>query len=1318
MSTPQPERLPLSHEQESLWYREVFTDQPGLTNVPAALRVRGPLDVPALRAACADLARRHPALRTVFDAVGGVPRQRVDDDARCDFAVAAARDDAEVRAAGRAELLLPFDLRTGPPVRFRLYRIADDQHVLVLIAHHLVIDAASVGIALTDLGELYTARVTGRGPRLAPLPVTYAEAAAQQRADADPDRLAELTAYWTDRLDGAPHHVDLVTDRPRPRRRRALGGVARDRLAPETERAVRDFAARARASDFIVLLAAFRVLLWRWTGQRDALVGAPISGRAQPGTEDVVGFFINMLVLRAPLEGRMTFRQAVAAERDAVLGAFDHQDMPYSRLVAALQHSRDPASSPLVQVTFSYRPDDAPPPVLPGLDVTDFDLEGTSLQFDFVIELLKDAEGIEILCGYNEDILAADSVAATLARLPVLLAAAVADPDRPLADIPWLTRADHDAVRRAAATDLPGTDEADGIVPAFRRWAARTPDAVAVRHGEQTRTYAELDGESDALAARLPRAAAADEPVVGVLLDDRGALPATLLALAKAGRALLPLDPAHPPERHAYTLKDARATALITDRPDLTYPGVEIVAPTPDGPSSTPDGPAGAPAPRPDPDPDSLAYVLYTSGSTGRPKGAGITHRALANCLRDARDRLGIGPGTRMGSASTVAFDIGVLELLLPLGAGAELVLSEAHRRGDGAALAAFLAEQRPDVFFATPALWEMLLLAGWRGDTTLTALTGGDVLAPALAGRLRPLVGALWQLYGPTETTVYSTSDPVPPGPGPAVLPVGRPVRNTTAYVLDASLRPVPPGVVGELCLGGAGLARGYTGRPALTADRFVPSPFGPDGARLYRTGDRARLLPDGRIELRGRDDDQVKINGHRIELTEIEAVLGDHDGVGAAAAVVLGAESARRVVACVAAAPDRDAAGLTAALRAHAERRLPVTMLPAAYVVLDELPVTANGKVDRAALADRAARHGGADARRTGAPPTTPHERLVAGIWATALDAPDLTVDDDFFRLGGNSLLAAQVMSRLEQARGVRVPMSTLLEVPTVGGFAERLRRAEEAATAAGSTRTPDAGPRDATPPRDPGAAMTWLRRGSRTPVLALAHPVGGAALCYRELVAALDGDWQVCAFESADTEGRSVPEAAAAYVRELRARTDGPVVYAGWSLGGLLAYEMAAQDQRAGGDVTAVLAVDTATPDAFDWDAELSRNAQLRGFVRDVARLAGVRVTPPDELWAAPVDEVFRWLVGAVGFGDVAGMERRFRITDAALRAARAYAPRPADVELHFVEADEETPKSEEWLELADTVTVTTLPGDHYQAITGPNAARLAKLLLTLE
>ncbi len=1320
MTTTHDDPYRLSYEQESLWFREVFTDRLGMSNVPAAWRIRGLLDADALRDACARLTHRHAALRTVFDSTDGEPRQWADPAVVPDFAVVECATEEAVRRAGRAELLRPFDLRSGPPVRFRLYRLGPGHHVFVMTAHHLVIDAASVGIALTEIGEFYRAAVTGTAPRLTPLTLGHRDFVTLQRADVDDARLAELTDYWTRRLAGAPHTVDLPTDRPRPRTRRALGGVALDRLPAGLDAGLRELARQTGSTEFIVLLAAFRLLLWRSSGQRDLLIGAPVSGRDHVGSEDLVGFFINMLVLRGTVGARTSFRELVEAERDSVLGAFDHKDMPFSRLVEVIRPDRDPASSPLVQVTFSYRPADAEAPALPGLEVGDFHLHGTSLQFDLVLELLRDADGTEVLCGYDEDIFDAAAIRAMVARFPVLLAAALAEPDRPAAELRWSTAADREAVSRFGH----GPERRGGPLPAdaVAAWARDRPEAVAVRHAGRAITYAELNADADRLAGRLLAAGLGPESPVGVLLDDRGELPAALLAVARAGCALLPLDPAHPARRQAGMLRDAGARALITDRPaaDLPPEAVDLLLPPAD-PSRIPVFPAV--------DPDQLAYLLYTSGSTGRPKAVGVSHRSLATCLDDTRDELGIAPGTRMAAASPVSFDIGVLEVLLPLHAGAELVVSESHRRGDGAALAEFLRTWRPDFFFATPALWQMLLLAEWPGDPRLTAMTGGEAVPAELASRVRERVARLVQMYGPTETTVHSTRDTIGAGPLPAVLPVGRPIGGTTAHVLDGDLRPVPPGVVGELCLGGAGVARGYYGRPGLTAQRFVPSPFGPPGARLYRTGDLARLLADGRLELRGRDDDQIKVNGVRVEPGEIDAVLAVHPDVDAAVTVVAG--GVRRIVACLrpaAGGPARHGATdeLVASVRAHAERHLPAAMLPSGYLVLDTLPITGNGKIDRALLAEQAVRET-AGAPVSGALPGTAGERLVADAWAAALGVSAVGVEDNFFALGGNSLLAARVMSDLRKRTGVRVPMSTLLEAPTVGAFAARLDRAGAAERPApdGAEATES---KEAEQPAVTGAgsrshrgaaSLNWLRRGTRTPVLALAHPVGGAALCYAELVAALGGDWQVCAFESSGRTDGTLAETAAGYLRELSGVTSGPVVFAGWSLGGLLAYEMAARTRPADGSAPAVLMIDTTPPADFDWEAELAGNGVLRTFAREALRLVPAHpVAPPDGLWSGPRREALEWLARTTGLGDVEEMERRLAITEANLVAARAYLPRPAEVELHFVEPEEERSQAELWMDLAETVTVTKAPGDHYSVITGAGAARIAALLADLE
>src|SRR5216683_2738834 len=1270
----------LSHEQESLWYREVLTGQPGVTNAPAALRIRGPLNPAALRAACESLTARHEALRTIFTAEDGLPRQRVRAGLPADFAVCDAADEAAARRAGRAELIRPFDLETGPPIRFRLYRLAPGHHILILIVHHLVTDAASIGIMMTEIGESYRAAVAGRAADLAAPALRYADFVAEQRADAGAGRMSELRSYWTTRLAGAPQTIDLVPDHPRRRSRGALGGVVRDRIASEIAGAVAAFARETRVTEFVVLLTMVRLLLWRTTGQRDILIGAPVSGRDYAGTDDVVGFFISMLVLRNEATGRRTFRELVSAERAGFLGALDHKDMPYSELVAALRPERDPASSPLVQATFSYRPADAGPPGLPGLEVTDFELEGTSLQFDLVLEMLRDSDGVDVLCGYNEELFARQTMTSLTGRLPVLMTAALAGPDVPVARLPWLTAADARAVARAA--DGPprpapsghapsghapsGQHRGDSVLGSFSGWVRRAPGATAVRHADALLTYAELDAHSDGIAARLRYLCLDPEAVAGVLIEDRSHLPAILLGVAKAGCAALPLDPAHPGDRHAYVLADAGARILITDREPPGLPDGRAL-PVLDPRLAVRPEPACAPVRLARPDPDQLAYVFYTSGSAGRPKGVGISHRGFANCVHDTRDELGIRPGERLAASSPVSFDIGVLEIWTPLAAGAELVLSETSRRGDGAALAEFLERWQPDYFFATPALWQLLAS-----------------------------VAGLWQMYGPTETTVYCTRDLVPADRLPENLPVGRPIRDTSAQVLDEWLRPVAPGVVGELCLGGAGLARGYHGRPGATADRFVPSPFGPPGARLYRTGDLARLLPDGRLELRGRNDRQIKINGQRIEPGEIEAVLCAHDRVRAAAVVVVpaGGTAARRLVACLRTGDGEADAELIASVRAHARRQLPATMVPAAYRVVDAFPVTDNGKLDRHELAAVAARTADAPGR-----PFDEHELLVAQAWGAVLGASEIGPDDDFFALGGNSLLAAQMMSRLWRGTGARMPMSALLDTPTLTGFAGRLREAR--AQAAGR------------PAAD--GSIFWLRRAENAPVLALAPPAGGSALCYREIIAALGGDWQICAFETPAPPGPSLESTAAGYLAELSGTGSAPVVFAGWSLGGLLAYEMGSQAVRDGTVVPFVVVIDTATPESFDWDLELAPRPALENFVRELGRMGGAGLGPvPPGLWSRPRAELFSWAAGVLGFGDPAELDRRFAIFSASLRAARDYVPGAARVDLHFIAPGQGRGLVEPWLDLADSVTVTTVSGDHYSAIGGPGARQIADVL----
>src|SRR5216683_2253606 len=983
----------LSHEQESLWYREVLTGQPGVTNAPAALRIRGPLNPAALRAACESLTARHEALRTIFTAEDGLPRQRVRAGLPADFAVCDAADEAAARRAGRAELIRPFDLETGPPIRFRLYRLAPGHHILILIVHHLVTDAASIGIMMTEIGESYRAAVAGRAADLAAPALRYADFVAEQRADAGAGRMSELRSYWTTRLAGAPQTIDLVPDHPRRRSRGALGGVVRDRIASEIAGAVAAFARETRVTEFVVLLTMVRLLLWRTTGQRDILIGAPVSGRDYAGTDDVVGFFISMLVLRNEATGRRTFRELVSAERAGFLGALDHKDMPYSELVAALRPERDPASSPLVQATFSYRPADAGPPGLPGLEVTDFELEGTSLQFDLVLEMLRDSDGVDVLCGYNEELFARQTMTSLTGRLPVLMTAALAGPDVPVARLPWLTAADARAVARAA--DGPprpapsghapsghapsGQHRGDSVLGSFSGWVRRAPGATAVRHADALLTYAELDAHSDGIAARLRYLCLDPEAVAGVLIEDRSHLPAILLGVAKAGCAALPLDPAHPGDRHAYVLADAGARILITDREPPGLPDGRAL-PVLDPRLAVRPEPACAPVRLARPDPDQLAYVFYTSGSAGRPKGVGISHRGFANCVHDTRDELGIRPGERLAASSPVSFDIGVLEIWTPLAAGAELVLSETSRRGDGAALAEFLERWQPDYFFATPALWQMLLLAGWPSSSRLASRGCGRC--------------------------------------------TGRPRRPCTARV--TWFRPT-------VCRKTSRSA----GRSAIPARRSLTSGCG-----------RSRRESSANCALAARDLPAATTAGRGQPPT---------------------ASSRRRSV--------RPAPGFTG-------------------------PAISPGCCRTAGWSCAAVTTG--RSRSTGSGSNRAKSRQCSAP-TTACGPPRSSSSR---RAGPRRAASSPVSGRLRDAR----------------------------AQAAGR------------PAAD--GSIFWLRRAENAPVLALAPPAGGSALCYREIIAALGGDWQICAFETPAPPGPSLESTAAGYLAELSGTGSAPVVFAGWS------------------------------------------------------------------------------------------------------------------------------------------------------------------------
>ncbi len=1059
---------PLSHAQERLWLTERLGAGAGVYTMAYAVRLRGPLDADALRRAVNETVHRHEPLRTVFTERGGVPVQTVLPAAPAALPVESVSGDAEARVVAREEAAAPFDLERGPLFRARLLRVGPDEHRLLLTMHHAVSDGWSLEVLFRELADLYAAFAAGGSSPLAPLPVRYADYAAWQREQVAGPALDAHLAFWREALAGTPSVLDLPADRPRPPAQGFRGALHRFALPADAVAGLRALAADADATPFMALLAAFQVLLARYTGEDELVVGTPVTHRTRPELHGLVGFFVNTLALRADLGGDPSFRDLLGRVRRAVLDGQVHQDAPFDRVVDAVRPERDPGRSPLVQVMFALRGPHPEPRVAGGVEWALEEEETGTAKFDLTLEVADDEGDATAAFEYATDLFDAATVERMAEHFRVLLAGIAADPDRRLSELPLLSGDERRlVVERWNATDRP-RPAGPLVHELVAEHARRRPDALAVVAGWSTLTYGEMDARADRLAARLAERGAGPETRVGVLLERSPELVVAQLAVLRAGAAYLPIDPAVPDERIAFMLGDAGVPLVLASAGTAGRVGalggeVVVVDGTPLPPAPSPARGEGehdndtldggdrqlgdSPPPErgrvaaPSPpggglpaDPDNAAYVIYTSGSTGTPKGVEVTHGALLNLVHWHREAFGVTDEDRATQLAGLGFDASVWELWPYLASGAAVhLVADEETRSSPAALGAFLIDRRITLAFAPTPLAEALLALEWPADAPLRLLlTGGD----ALRGRPRAeLPFALVNNYGPTENTVVATSGPVAAGQGSGRAPgIGRPVDNVRAYVLDAHLGPVPTGVPGELCVGGAQVARGYLGRPELTATAFVPDPFGGAGARMYRTGDRARWLATGELEFLGRLDRQVKVRGFRIEPGEVEAVLRQAPGVRDAVVEVReDARGERRLVGYVV-GPE---AQREAVVR-YARARLPEYMVPSAVVALDAFPLTPSGKVDRRALPEPEA-EAGSD---TAAP--TPTEEVLAGIWTSVLGLERVGARTSFFALGGHSLLAAQVVSRVRQAFGVELPLRAVFEAPTVAGLAARVEQA----------------------------------------------------------------------------------------------------------------------------------------------------------------------------------------------------------------------------------------------------------------------------------
>jgi amino acid adenylation domain-containing protein len=1046
---PRPERLPLSSAQQRLWILDRLDPGNSVYNVTALTRLTGQLDIDALERTLGEIVRRHESLRTVFvqDAEG--PMQRILPPApvrlvQHDLADLPpdAREEA-ARVLAREDATAPFDLERGPMLRAQLIRMADDAWLLSLSAHHIAIDGWSVSVIFRELSALYPAFLDGKPSPLPDLPLQYVDYTLWQRDEADGSAMRAHLDYWTERFRALPPVLDIPADRPRPPVQSYRGDVYVHVLPPSLLEGMRQLSRQEGATPFMVFLAAFQTLLYRYSGLEDIVVGVGNANRPRRELEALVGFFINTLPMRADLSGNPTFRELLAQVRTTTLDSYAHQDLPFERLLESVNVERRLSHNPLFQTMVFYQNFPESSLHLPGLTLQNVPVENAhsgTARADLSIFASEHAGGLRMLLEYATDLFDAGTMQAFARHLETLLAAAVADPARHIAEIDILPADERQRMLvewNRTGRALPEQATLHGL---FEAQAARTPQALAVVQGDAVVHYAELDAQAEAVAVRLRAHGVGPGAMVGLYLERTPRMLAALLGVLKSGAAYVPLDPGFPRERIACMLEDAAAPVVIADGAIAAQlpPGAHAllrIEDILDGAASDTDPAAVASA-----NADDTAYVLFTSGSTGRPKGVRVPHRAAVNFLASMARAPGMGADDTLCAITTLSFDIALLELMLPLTVGARVALADRATASEGDALARLLDAVDATVMQATPATWRMLLDAGWRGRPGMRLLCGGEALPRELADRLLGCGSELWNVYGPTETTVWSTIERVQPGEG--AISIGRPIDNTSVYVVDARMQAVPAGVPGELLIGGLGVAQGYLDRPELTAEKFIADPFGARaGGRLYRTGDLARWRRDGRLDVIGRIDHQVKLRGFRIELGEIESVLLARDDV--AEAVVVCREDRpgdKRLVAYVVPAAGQDDATAIdiAALRATARERLPEYMVPSAWMVLERMPLTPNGKVDRRALP---APEGDDAATEAYVAPVTPEEIAVAEMWADVLGKPRVGLHDNFFDLGGHSLLANQLVSRMQKRFGGDIGLRMVFEAPTVAQFAGKL-------------------------------------------------------------------------------------------------------------------------------------------------------------------------------------------------------------------------------------------------------------------------------------
>ncbi len=1029
--------LPLSFAQQQMWLLDQLVPNNPAYAVPIAVQLVGRLDVVILEQSLNEVVKRHEALRTNFTVINEQPVQVVDPSSqiqltRLDLGVLSdAEQRAEIQQLISQEVQRPFDLRCDPLIRALLFQLNGEKHVLFINMHHIISDGWSVGVLLHELTVLYQAYSQGQSSPLQELPIQYADFAVWQRQQLQGEILENKLTYWKSQLKGVPSLLQLPTDRPRPSVQTFHGASFPFTLSKTLLQALKPLSQQSGATLFMVLLAAFQVLLWHYTGQDDIVVGTPVANRVLSETEPLIGFFVNTLVLRTNLSGNPTFAELLRRVREIALGAYVHQDLPFEKLVEELRPERDLSYNPLFQVMLVLQNAPTENIELQGIQLSTIEVKGETAQFDMTFDLTEMFEGISGSIEYNTDLFDTTTVARMAIHWQTLLEGVVRNPDRPIGYLPILSEVEQQQILldwNNTAADYP---KLSCVHQLFEKQVRHTPEAIAVVFQDKQLTYLQLNERANQLAHYLQELGVGPEILVGLCMERSIDLVIALLAVLKAGGAYVPLDPNYPKERLTFILEDAQISVLLTqEQLILGLSSCEAIKVSLDAERkvtsqySSVNLDSGV-------KPENLAYIIYTSGSTGRPKGVLITHRGICNVAKAQLQTFNVQLGNHILQFSSLNFDASIYEILMALLAGASLHMGTTDVLHPGPALGRFLRDQAITHITLTPSVLKMMTVEDFPKLQII--ISAGEVCSDDVVTHW-VRYHRFFNAYGPTEATIWvSVIECSIDNSGSTI---GRPISNVQVYVLDTQLQPVPIGVTGELYIAGVGLARGYLNHPELTAERFIPNPFSNEpGGRLYKTGDLVRYLADGNLEFVGRVDHQVKLRGFRIELGEIETLLVRYPGVREAVVIVReDVPDDKRLVAYLLADPAL--ATSEKLLRSYLLEQLPSYMIPAAFVFLEALPLTSNGKLDHRLLPKP--EHNGAELKNFYTAPRNPIEELLSEIWTEVLNVEQVGIYDNFFELGGHSLLATQVLSRVRDTFQVDIPLRSLFDAPTVAKLA----------------------------------------------------------------------------------------------------------------------------------------------------------------------------------------------------------------------------------------------------------------------------------------